>query len=644
MLISYNWLKEYLGPEPPNAEEVAELLTFRAFEVERVEKKGDDWVLDIDVLPNRSSDCLSHRGVAREISTLTSKPLAFDPFAETSSLTSSDLFAVEIEVSHDCPRFTAALISGITVKESPAWLKERLDVLGQRSINNIVDATNYVMYALGQPLHAYDADLFPQVDGKWRFKVRRAVPGETISLLAESGSDDDRVVELKGTELLIVDGASDMPIGLAGVKGGRHAMVSDKTTKIIIEAANFDPILTRRTARTLNIVIDASKRFENELSRELPLYAQVAIAKLITDIAGGSLGGVADVYKEKRDNPFVLVRPERVNGKLGLSLQADEMVSIVQCLGATVKEDGGDFLVRGPFERTDLKLEEDYIEEIGRIHGLAHIKAVLPAKVALAEVNQRHYYSEKICSDLIEQGFSEVITSSFRQKDNIELKNALSSDKKCLRSSLADNLTEVLACNVSHLDLLGLTRVSVFEIGTVFTKTDAGIKETVKLGLGVRSRVSASVAKDDELVLAATKQLERALGCELNWVIGSGVAETDLTAALDKLPPQTAYQPAPTARPIQYQTYSVYPAVSRDLAMWVSGTAAPDEIKEILKAMAGGLCVRITLFDEFTKEGRQSYAFRLVFQAPDRTLTDSEVNLLMEKLYQVAADKGWLVR
>ena len=159
MLVSYNWLKEYLGPAAPSIKEITELLTFRAFEIAGVAEKGDDAVIDIDVLPNRSSDCLSHRGIAREIATLTDKPLTFDPLAKTPDLTPTDLLAVEIEDSHDCPRFTATLISGVTVKESPAWLKERLEALGQRPINNIVDATNYVMYALGQPLHAYDLSL-----------------------------------------------------------------------------------------------------------------------------------------------------------------------------------------------------------------------------------------------------------------------------------------------------------------------------------------------------------------------------------------------------------------------------------------------------------------------------------------------------
>jgi len=646
MLVSYNWLKEYLGPEAPSAKKIVDLLTDYAFEVDKIEAKGNDWLIDIDILPNRSSDCLSHRGIAREIATLTDKPLKFDPLAKTPKLIPSDLLAVEIGEGHDFPGFTATLISGVTVKESPVWLKQRLEALGQRPINNIVDATNYVMYALGQPLHAYDADLFPQVGGRWRFKVRRAKAGETISLLAEAGGDEDRVVELKGTELLIVDGSANTPIGLAGVKGGRHAMVNDKTIKIIIEAANFDPILTRRTARALNIIIDASKRFENEPSRELPLYGQVAIAKLITDIAGGSAEGMIDVYKEKLDNPSVLVRPDRVNAKLGLSLEADEMMAIVRRLGATVKKAKGGFLATSPFERTDLKLEEDYIEEIGRIYGLSHIKSVKPEPTPVAEVNQFHYYSEKISTELIRQGFSEVITSSFRQTDTIELRNALASDKKYLRSLLTNNLIEVLENNINHIDLLGLTEVKVFEIGTVFNKKSGGVvEERINLALGVRSKASGHTAKDDEIIKTVGLELEKLLEKKLNWIsTPAGTAEIDLAKTLKGLPAKDAYQQTNQVADIKYRPYSVYPSVSRDLAMWVKDDVTPEVAKGELNQIAGPLCVRISLFDEFAKAGRQSYAFRLVFQADDRTLTDTEVNAIMDTIYEMVAEKEWQVR
>jgi len=269
MLVVHDWLKDYIGDAIPSAEELEKLLTFHSFEIEGVEAVAGHEVIDVDVLPNRSSDCLCHRGIAREIATLLDAPLQNDPLTKEITLSETDVITVDIEDQKACPRFSASLMTGIEVKDSPQWLQDRLRALGQRPINNIVDATNYVMYAIGQPLHAYDADKFPQVDGKWQFSVRYAKEGEVVSLIAEGGKDEDRDITLKGTELLIVDASSNTPIGLAGVKGGRFAGVDENTTKIIIEAAHFDASLTRKTARGLGIVIDASKRFENECSRGL---------------------------------------------------------------------------------------------------------------------------------------------------------------------------------------------------------------------------------------------------------------------------------------------------------------------------------------------------------------------------------------
>ena len=261
MKIVHSWLKDYLGDALPAPEKVEELLTFHSFEVDGVEEVEGEIVFDISVLPNRASDCLCHRGMAREISSLISAPLVHDPFIEKPALVATDKVSITIESAEACPRFSAALITGVTVSDSPMWLQTRLRALGVRSINNIVDATNYVMYAIGEPMHAYDADLFKQVEEKWNFVIRNARIGETVSLLAEGGKNEDRVVELIGTELLIVDGATDTPIGLAGVKGGRYAGVHAGTKNIIIEAAHFHPTITRKTARRLGIVIDASKRF-----------------------------------------------------------------------------------------------------------------------------------------------------------------------------------------------------------------------------------------------------------------------------------------------------------------------------------------------------------------------------------------------
>ena len=642
MLVSWNWLKEYLGETNLTAQQAAELLGNHAFEIEEFEEKGEDAVIDVDILPNRSSDCLSMRGIAREIVSITGGSLAHDPLATKPELIETDVIDVEIEDSHACPRFTASLINGIEIKESPDWLKARLEAIGQRPINNIVDATNYVMFAIGQPLHAYDADLFPQIDGKWQFGVRYAKEGEVVSLIAEGGKDEDRDVELSGTELLVVDRSSNTPIGLAGVKGGRFAGVHEGSTKVIIEAAHFHPTITRKTARRLGIVIDASKRFENEPSRELPPYGQSEIIKLILDIAGGKYEGTVDEYLERVESKEVTVSVTKANALLGVDLKGEEMKKLLAQAGCEVSLEGDLLTATGPWERTDLTIAEDFIEEVGRLYGYDHVASVVPEAVPLAELNKRHYYSEKIRRMLIAEGFSEVITSSFRKKDALQLKNALASDKSFLRSGLTKNITEVLDKNAGHTDLLGTDDTRVFEIGTVFAPGgELGVLEHVSLTLGVRLKPSGYTGKEDKLLTEITTTLSEQLGTAIDWSVEKGVAECNLSAALEGLPNPEAYDPVPVAEEIAYKPFSTYPSMSRDIAMWVSEGTTAEEVEAVLSEHAGELRVRTRLFDEFTKDGRTSFAFRLVFQSETKTLTDEEVNGEMDRVYKAVEEKGW---
>lgn len=648
MLVSWNWLKEYIGDTDLTAAEAAELLGMHAFELEGVEEKGNDTIIDVDILPNRSSDCLSHRGVARELASITRTPLAHDPLAgEPAALPATDLISVSIADATACPRFSASLMKDVVVGESPDWLKERLKAIGQRPINNIVDATNYVMFAIGQPIHAYDADLFPQVDGTWQFVVRYAREGEQVHLIPEGGKDEERVVECIGTELLIVDGSSDTPIGLAGVKGGSFAGVHAGTTKVIIEAAHFHPTITRKTARRLGIVIDASKRFENEPSRELLPYTQVEITKLIADIANGTLVGAIDEYTEKQKSTTVAVHPARVNTLLGLTLATEEMVPILESTGATVTLSGDVISATHPWERTDLQIEEDYVEEIGRLHGYQHIAAIKPTAVPLAEINIRHYYAEQIREVLLNAGFSEVITSSFRKKDTVQLRNALASDKSYLRSTLTKNLIEVLDKNAGFTDLLGTIQTRVFEIGTVFHKTETGVAEHVAVAFGVRVKPSGYSGKEDAFVAEAIELVNSVVGDTATWSVAQGVAEMNLTAALANLPQPTEYTTVTRGAEISYQPFSTYPHMTRDIAMWVSdspGESLTKEVEHVLNNAAGPLRVRTTFVDEFAKDGRTSLAFRLVFQSDEKTLTDEEVNAAMDAVYKAAEAAGWETR
>jgi phenylalanyl-tRNA synthetase beta chain len=641
MLVSYNWIKEYLGEAAPTPQAVADLLTFHAFEIEDVTERDGDTIFEVKILPDRGSDCLSQRGIAREVSTLTGVPLAHDPLTTPVTLPTTDAITVSIADPVASPRFTASLVTGVRVGPSPEWLKARLAALGQRTINNVVDATNYVMYAMGQPLHAYDAGKFPQVDGKYGFTVRPAVAGETVSLLAEGTKTDDRIVNLKGGELLIINTATDTAVGLAGVKGGRFAIVDETTTDLIIEAAHFHPTLTRRTARGLGIVIDASKRFENEPSRDLPPIAQQIMVDLIIEIAGGTCAGMIDVFLTPKRPPLVTIKTEQVNALLGINISEAEMVNILTRVGAQVESvSPGTLACTGPFERTDLTIAEDFIEEIGRVYGYHHVVSVPLPALPLPALNQRHILSEAIRQILVGQGFSEVITTSFQKKDEVALLSSLASDKSFLRSSLLPNLEEALAKNAPFTDLLGTPDTRIFEIGTVFhLGGEHGVTEHLSLALGVRLKTTGYSGKEDVLLSAVLTSLEPVLG-PVVWNKTKGMAECNLTTVLSTREDVSVYEPVSVKPDLAYVSFSNYPSVSRDIAMWVEEGTETKQVADVLRDAAGPLLVRLTHLDTFTKDGRTSLAFRLVFQSNEKTLDGSEVDELMKAVYLTASGVG----
>ncbi len=641
MKVVYSWLKEYVGDEMPELAKLDELFTFHAFEIDGIEKVNGHDVIDVKVLPDRASDCLSHRGIARELSTIVGKPLAKDPLKELVTLTpKTEKIKVTIENNKNCRRFAGVYISGVTVKESPEWLKERLQALGQRSINNVVDATNYVMLALGQPLHAYDTDKFVSNDDVWHFGVRMAREGEEVTTLS-----GDTIV-LKDDVQLIVNGLTDIPVGIAGIKGGKSAEINFETTSIILEAANFNPSVTRRASQSIRLQTDASKRFENNISPELVPYALKECVDLIHDIAGGDCGGFVDEYPTVQKNATVAVSHTQIESLLGISVSEEAVTDIFRRLGFNFVVGEGIYEVIAPFERMDIVIAEDVIAEVGRIYGYEHIKSIVPTPVPLVEINARHYYSEKIRDILTGEGFSEVITSSFRKKDVIELQNALASDKGCLRSSLQENIREVLDRNMPNVDLLGVSSIRVFEIGTAFEKTPDGsdVTEHVSLAIGVRQKQQGYSPKDDAELSRVVEILEVTLGVSLNGALVKGVYECDLTALLTKLPAPTKYDAYKKGNDVPFKAYSSYPFISRDIALWTpEGTSAHD-IELLLRDRAGELLIRPSLFDEFKKDGRISYAFRLVFQSFDRTLTDEEINVIMESIYTEMKGRGFEVR
>ncbi len=629
MKVSYNWLNGYFDGKLPPPEKVAEELTFHAWEIEEVEQVGDDTVLDVKVLPDKSMWALSHRGIAKDLSAILNLPLSRDPFTNNPTLTPlTDEIKIDIQ-SPNCRRFAAAIIHGVKVGPSPDWLKTALEAIGQRSINNIVDASNYIMFDLGQPSHAFDAKNLPG-----GILVRQANVGEKLAAL----DDNEYTFTADDTLISSLDGQA---LSIAGIKGGKNSGINDATTDIIVEVANWDPITTRKTATRLKLRSDASSRYENGIVPEVVPFGLQALVDLVLKVAGGELVGYAETQLATiNDSKTVSLKLSKINSVLGVDLTVNEITDVFNRFGWKYETVGETFTVVSPFERTDLNIAEDVIEEIGRIYGYEHVTAVTPAPLPLTEINQRFYYTELIRKTLTDLGFSEIYTSSFRAMDKVKLANAFAADKGYLRSTLMTNLEEGLVKNAPNADLLGLKQIKVFEIGTVFNESS----EKLMLTLGVQNPSGYKAKADNPAIIEATEALSVTLELQLNFEGDGAVREADFGAVLAKLPKVEAYDPAVASSETVYKPFSVYPAVSRDIAMWVPSGTQTDEIKTLLSDKAGELCARITLFDQFEKEGKVSFAFRLVFQSKEKTLEGGAVDAIMDGIYQAVRERGYEVR
>jgi phenylalanyl-tRNA synthetase beta chain len=637
MKVSYEWLQTFFEEGVlPSADALAQTLIFHAYEVEGVEEVDGDTVLDVDVLPNRSSDSLSHRGIAREISTLLRIPLRDDPLRAHVELTPVTQSITVALGSGSCSRYVAAHITGVKVGPSPDWLRKRLEAIGQKSINNVVDATNYVLFSIGQPTHVFDAQKFS--GEKPHVGTRRAKKGENIMLLGE-----EEATELTDIVTVITDENSGAAVAVAGVKGGTRAEVDENTTDIIIESAKFDPMQTRLAAQALRLRTDASTRFENDVPDEMTSYGIVAVVKLILDIAGGELTGFASAGDIQQKNKGVTVTAEEASRVLGVQISPGEIEDIFTRLGFKYTYDGERFVVVAPFERRDVHIPEDVIEEIGRVFGYEKVPAQQLPDSEPTNVYKKFAYAEKIRNVLTDLGLTEVYLYSLRDSGEVRLENSLASDKDHLRADLSTGIIESLDKVEKHMPLLGLyDAVKIFEIGNVFTRSD----EETHVCAGVRV---VGTKKREERTHEALKKVRNTLSESLDVTLPEPNGETlefNLDAILDTLPDVATYTTFPLARDgIRYTPSSQYPFALRDIAVWMPAGAGANDLKELIEKHSGDLLARIDLFDSFEKDGRVSYAFHLVFQSMDETLTDGRVGDIMYEIeMEITNKKDWEIR
>lgn len=637
MKVSYEWLQAFFEDgNLPAVSDIEQELMFHAYEVEGVEDAAGTSIIDVDVLPNRAADSLSHRGIAREVSTVFDIPMKRDPLREDIALTpTTDTVSVELADNAACSYYIAAHITGVKVAESPQWLKNRLEALGQRSINNVVDATNYVLFDLGRPTHVFDAKKFagdvPHIG------TRLAREGETITLL---GGDE---ATLTTAMTVITDATADVPVAIGGIKGGAHAEVEAGTTDIIIETANFNPTATRLTAQALKLRTDASARFENNMADELADYGVVAVVNLILEIAGGELVGYTTAGEVHSNRPTVTLPTQRVSKLLGAEIDEPTIESILKRLQFEHTLADGVLTVTAPFERRDIRIPEDVIEEIGRIYGYNNVTSQqLGDPERAAAVNKKYAYAEKVRKTLAVLGYAEVYLYSLRDSGEIKLRNSLASDKDHLRDNLAEGIRDALDRNAHNAPLLGIyDAIRLFEIGNIFTH--AGEATHVCIGastLGAKKKVEQT----DEELQRVHSALETALGVSLPQP-ESGVLEFDLEALLSELPECTEYADAPVVGDLAYTSASAYPFVLRDIAVWVPEGTDNSEVEQMICSHAGELLRRCDVFDTFAKDGRVSYAFHLVFQSNEKTLTDVEVGGVMSAIEaDIISRDGWEVR
>lgn len=632
MKYSYNWLQSYFDQPLPSAEDIETRVSLQAFEPEEIEAMENDTMLDFDVLPNRAHDSLCHRGLAKEISMLFNLPLKENRYpARKEDIADSEVgLCVNLKEKKLCRRYIGRVIENIEVKESPQWLKDQLATIGQRSINNVVDATNYVMFDLGQPLHAFDLN---KLSDKKEIIVRKAKKDEGMTLL--TGEE----VKLDKDNLVIAD--HDGPLAVAGVKGGDKAEVDNNTTSIVLEAANFEPVSTRKTSRSLKIQTDSSKRFENEITPELAAEAIEAVTDLILDMAGTvetKLGNPADSYPDPVEAWSVPLTLEKTNRLLGTLLGVNEVEYILERLDCQYEASGETWNVWPPVHRLDLKIQEDIIEEIGRLHGFDNIPANLPTNPK-PPVHKPTYYTALIRNYLIDQGFHEVYTYTFTDHGEVEMANALASDKNFLRTNLHEGLTKSLEKNLKNAELFGGEDVKQFEVGSVFT----GDSEEFHLALAFGSqRKKASF--DLESVI---QELGEKLGANLKAEFHNGIAELNLTPIIESLSQPDSYLSAglnyqPDEK--NFAPISAYPFVLRDIAVWLPAETAPEDLLNLIRQHSGELLAREPRqFDRYEKDGRVSYAYRIVLQSQDKTLTDEEANSVMDTVV-ANLPEGWEVR
>ncbi|HEC04057.1 MAG TPA: phenylalanine--tRNA ligase subunit beta, partial [Phycisphaerales bacterium] len=468
MKVSLNWLSDYIDIDR-SPEQVAEVLSDLGFPCEGIEQFDDDTVIDIEITSNRG-DCLGYIGVARELATVTGKEVRMPAIElDECDKDASELAAVQIDEPELCCRYTARVIEGVKIGPSPEWIRKRLEAIGLRSVNNVVDATNYAMIETGQPPHAFDYARI--AEGK--IIVRRAAAGERIV------SIDGTKCDLNPDMLIIADPKG--PVAIAGVMGGLDTEVSAQTTTILLEDAYFDPVCIRTTSRRLSLPSEASYRFERIVDIERIDHASKRTAQLIVQLAGGKIArGVVDAYPGKPEQKEVTLRLSRLAKLLGIEIPGERAAKILADLCFEPRVENDSIVCKVPSWRSDVYREADLIEEVARVHGYNEIPTETKIQIEVVPVDARQKVAESVGAYLNACGFYETINVDFVEDSvaalfaegdtgrHLAVKDESRKSANLLRSTLIGSLLGVFKTNVNAKNL----PCRIFEIADTFVPTD----------------------------------------------------------------------------------------------------------------------------------------------------------------------------
>jgi len=595
---------------------------------------GSSTVFDLEITPNRG-DCLSHFGIAREVATLNDKFIKHEPQnMETISKKTTDSISIEVASAEICPQYQARIIENVSIKESPTWLKDKLTALGLKPINNIVDATNYVMLDLGQPLHAFDAEKIGQ-----KIIVCKSKKGEKITTL------DGILRTLDNKTIVIAD--EKKSIAIAGIMGGKNSEISDTTSTVILEAAEFDPAFIRRSSKFLNLSTEASYRFERGVDSGGVEYALNQATKLISEISNGkALSGIArQISKPKKIS--IRIEFEKIIQLLGLDIRHDQIIHILKLLGFEISGD----TCTSPTWRHDITTWQDLAEEVGRIYGYSNIPPIKIDKTVTPAVSE-YFFTEFIKDILKNSGFSEIKSYAFLSEKDIEaaqikssslleVANPIQQENKYLRNSLIPNLLKAVAKNPSF------DQTFLFEIGHIFTKTTEsnvlGIvaagkdaKESIELCLENLSK-NAGIQKVKINEISRDELSRFKIRKPVTYVVEISLSEFAKKYLKSSQPKLTI-----NSETTHYRQVSKFPAITRDLAFILDKKTKSVEISNIIYSVSEAIN-RVELFDEFASDkfgkGKKNIAFHLCMQMLDRTMTDSEADAIIEKVIKAVEKK-----